>query len=46
VKNSNIKSDQTFYISNVYKEFQTMQQITTIMGELLKILPRYEQESL
>ena len=46
MKNSDIKSDQTFDISNVYKEFQTMRQITTIMGELLKILPRYEFEKL
>ena len=46
MKNSNIKSDQTFDISNVYKEFQTMRQITTIMGKLLKILPIYEFEKL
>jgi hypothetical protein len=46
LKNSDIKSDQTFDISNIHKEFQTMRQITTIMGELLKILPRYEFEKL
>jgi len=33
-------------ISNIHKEFQTKRQITTIMGELLRILPRYEFEKL
>jgi len=34
-------------ISAIYnKEFQTMKQVTTILGELLKIFPRYEFEKL
>jgi len=41
-----IKSDQTIDISRIQKEFQTMTQVTTLLGELLKIFPRYEFEKL
>jgi hypothetical protein len=42
LRNGDIKSDQTFDISTIHKEFQTMRQVTTILGELIKIFPRYE----
>jgi len=37
---------KTIDISRIHKEFQTMKQVTTILGELLKIFPRYEFEKL
>lgn len=46
MRNVDIKSDHTFSISRIQKEFQTMKQVTTILGELLKIFPRYEFEKL
>ncbi|NTW10010.1 MAG: IS4 family transposase [Chlorobiaceae bacterium] len=44
--NGDIKSDQTIDISPIHKEFQTMKQVTAMLGELLKIFPRYEFEKL
>ena len=46
MRNGDIKSDQAFYISPIHKEFQTMNQVTTMLGELVKIFPRYEFEKL
>lgn len=46
MRNGDIKSDQTIDISHIQKEFQTMTQVTTLLGELLKIFPRYEFEKL
>ncbi len=46
MRNGDIKSDETFSISPIHKEFQTMKQVTTMLGELLKIFPRYEFEKL
>ena len=46
MRNGDIKSDQTIDISTIHKEFQTMKQVTTMLGELLKIFPRYEFEKL
>ena len=46
MRNGDIKSDQTFDISTIHKEFQTMKQVTTMLGELIKIFPRYEFEKL
>jgi len=40
LRNGDIKSDQTIDISLIHKEFQTMKQVTTLLGELLKIFPR------
>jgi len=46
LRNGDIKSDKTIDISRIHKEFQTMKQVTTLPGELLKIFPRYEFEKL
>ena len=46
MRNGDIKSDQAFYISPIHKESQTMKQVTTMLGELVKIFPRYEFEKL
>jgi hypothetical protein len=46
LRNSDIKSDKTIDIRHINKEFQTMRQVTTMLGELLKIFPRYEFEKL
>jgi hypothetical protein len=46
LRNGDIESAQTIDISHIQKEFQTMKQVTTLLGELLKIFPRYEFEKL
>ena len=46
MRNGDIKSAKTFSISCIHKEFQTTRQVTTILGELLKIFPKYEFEKL
>ena len=46
MRKGDIKSEQTIDISRIQKEFQTMKQVTTLLGELLKIFPGYEFEKL
>ena len=41
-----LKVTKLYNKSRIQKEFQTMKQVTTILGELLKIFPRYEFEKL
>ncbi len=38
MRNGDIKSDETFSISPIHKEFQTMKQVATMLGGLVKFI--------
>lgn len=46
MRNDDIKSNQTFDISTIHKEFQTIKKVTTTLVKLIKILTRYEFKKL